>query len=117
MFSLSLKTAVLGQGALGFLASPRKLRPSTKAGKLRRKETPHRAYLQCGQEPSGLLVRPVLRCPRERKAGPIACVPIVSIDPKPFNRSAMHPSAWKENSQKFSVGTSGPYPVELQFLV
>ena len=94
LFSLSLKTAVLGQGALGFLASPRKLRPSTKAGKLRRKETPHRAYLQCGQEPSGLLVRPVLRCPkRERKAGPIARVRIVSIVPKPFNRPAMHPSA------------------------
>jgi hypothetical protein len=29
----------------------------------------------------------------------------------------MHPPSGKVNSQKFSVGTSGPYPVELQLLV
>src|SRR5918994_3011575 len=41
-------------------------------------ESPLTALLQRGQEPSGRLVRPVFRSLKERRAGPIARVPIVS---------------------------------------
>jgi hypothetical protein len=37
---------------------------------------------------------------QERKAGPIARIPTVSLIPKQLKEKAIHPSAWKGNSRK-----------------
>jgi hypothetical protein len=50
------------------------------------------ALLQCSQEPSGRRNGRFSATTRERRAGPIARVAMVSVIPKPLKEKAMHRS-------------------------